>query len=132
MSKRNKQGNDPSSDLESNDLLSETAPDTAPEVAPEPSFGAKIKDALTPAPKVEPAPAPAPLAKIEPAKTPEAPQAPSDGKPRIELRVFHKIHGAKPDQLAGFVAHAKAQKLGPLTVDEWRAAYAIFMGSPVK
>ena len=61
---------------------------------------------------------PLPLAKPEP--TPILPVKPP--APKIHLRVFHKIAGPKWDQLAGFMQYAKANKLGPMTVVEWREA----------
>jgi len=52
--------------------------------------------------------------------------------PRIPLRVFEKIAGARPDQLAGFLHYAKKNNLGPLTVPEWREAREIFRTKPTK
>lgn len=49
---------------------------------------------------------------------------------RIPLRVFEKIAGAKPDQLAGFSQYAKAGKLGPMTVPEWRGILKMYRNRP--
>jgi len=50
----------------------------------------------------------------------------------VDLRVFVKVAGPKPDQMAGFVYHAKKNKLGPMSVNEWRAEHKKFMAQPVK
>lgn len=65
---------------------------------------------------------------VEP--TPESPPEPT--LPKIQLRVFQKIAGPKPDQLAGFIHYAKANKLGPMTVPEWKAALQAFKTKPTK
>lgn len=59
-------------------------------------------------------------------------RTPGDAKPKVALRVFIQIHGAKADQLAGFHSYAKRNNLGPMTVEEWRVTYSDFMGKPVR
>jgi hypothetical protein len=64
-------------------------------------------------------------------------EKPAEEKPEadpnaVHLRVFAQVGGLKWDQLAGFKHHAKRNKLGPMTVQKWREAFAEFMGKPVK
>ena len=60
------------------------------------------------------------------------PEAPKEAKPLVALSVFSAIFGPKWDQLAGFKYYAKKNKLGPLTVLEWRQAFADFMNRPTR
>jgi len=55
---------------------------------------------------------------------------PMPEKPLVRLEVFLKVAGPKWDQLAGFKLHAKKNKLGPMTIPEWRLALQQFMGKP--
>ena len=50
---------------------------------------------------------------------------------RVPLRVFMRTSGKRWDQIAGFVCHAQANKLGPRTMLDWRAELEKFMNSPV-
>jgi len=79
----------------------------------------------------------------EPAKTLESAKptetksaAPAEEKKppaqSVPLRVFVNVSGRKPDQMAGFVYHAKKEKLGPRSVPEWRAEFEKFLARPVK
>lgn len=69
----------------------------------------------------------APVAKLESPKSLEA--API--KEYLALRVFATIAGPKWDQMAGFVSHAKRNKLGPLTMEDWQAEFKKFQEKPV-
>jgi len=63
--------------------------------------------------------------KQEPAKK-ALPEKPKPPEQRVPLRVFATLAGKKWDQYAGFVYYAKKQKLGPRSIEEWRAAMAEF------
>lgn len=80
--------------------------------APKPAVPAKVKRRPRPQPRPQPKP-------VEPVI------------PKIALRVFLKIAGAKWDQLAGFNHYAKRQGLGPMTVPEWREAFQTFKTKPM-
>jgi len=53
-------------------------------------------------------------------------------KSGVPFSVFQQISGLKPHLLAGFKAYAQAQKLGPLTIKEWREAHQAFLTLPVR
>ena len=63
--------------------------------------------------------------------TEEAEAPPDDGKPKVELRVFIASGGIRWDQMAGFKSYAKRNKMGPLSIPEWREAFNAFMKRPV-
>lgn len=78
---------------------------------------------------------PPPSAKAAP-KTPtkETPKKESpadDGRPKVALRVFLASGGIRWDQMAGFKSYAMRNKMGPLSIPEWRAAFNEFMKRPV-
>ena len=52
-------------------------------------------------------------------------------KEYLALRVFATIAGPKWDQMAGFCSHARSQKLGPLTMEDWQAEFQKFQRKPV-
>ena len=52
-------------------------------------------------------------------------------KEYLALRVFATIAGPKWDQMAGFCSHARSQKLGPLTMEDWQAEFEKFQRKPV-
>lgn len=98
-------------------------------------------DPVTEEAKAEPAaevvPPPLPVKEV-PEKPKEAePPAPSPQPvaeavaTAVPLRVFLVCCGIKWDQMAGFKAHAKRLKLGPMSILEWRAAFADFQKRPV-
>ena len=58
--------------------------------------------------------------------------APSPRQQLIPLRVFLSLLGKRWDQYAGFAHHAKKQKMGPRSVQEWRQAMADFHNRPVR
>lgn len=103
----------------------------SPKADPEKTLDEIPEAALEPKPKAAAAKA-EPAARKAPAPAPKAAPAPAPKKPTIPLRVFRQIHGAKMDQLAGFTSYAKRQKLGPMTVPEWREAYTAFMNRPIR
>ena len=49
----------------------------------------------------------------------------------IKLQVFATIAGPKWDQMAGFVSHARRQKLEALTMPEWQKEFDNFMKKPI-
>jgi hypothetical protein len=51
--------------------------------------------------------------------------------PIVGLDVYATTAGIKWDQLAGFIAYAKAQKLAPRTIPDWRLALVAFNNRPV-
>ena len=55
-----------------------------------------------------------------------------DGKPKVKLSVFIASGGIRWDQMAGFKSHAQRQKMGPLSIPEWREAFNSFMKRPVR
>lgn len=54
------------------------------------------------------------------------------GPPKLQLRIFCTLSGIKPDQMAGFARHAKHQKLGPLTIEEWKKSLVEFQNKPMR
>ncbi len=52
-------------------------------------------------------------------------------KPKVPLDVFVASGSHKWDQMAGFVSYARAKKLGPLSIVEWRSAHSAFLNKPV-
>lgn len=69
-----------------------------------------------------------PMPKASPKKPSKS--VPVEKKPLVRLEVFLKVAGPKWDQLAGFKLYAKKNKLGPMTIPEWRLALQQFMGKP--
>jgi hypothetical protein len=69
-----------------------------------------------------------PAAAVAPTTIPAVTVAPI--KEYVALRVFATIAGPKWDQMAGFVSYARRQKLGPLTMEDWRAEFKKFQGKP--
>jgi hypothetical protein len=85
-----------------------------------------------PGESLEAAPEPAEEASTyKPEPTPE-PAEETENKPKVPYRVFKQVAGVKWDQLAGFEHYATKNKLGPWTIPEWKAAYAQFLGRPVR
>jgi hypothetical protein len=77
-------------------------------------------------PAKEEPPAPAPEPQVD-----AVPQVSPPDRPLVPLRVFASVVGVRWDQMAGFVAYAKKQKLGPLTIEDWRVALTQFNAKPV-
>lgn len=71
-------------------------------------------------------PAEQPPAAVPPAPEPEKPVA----RATVNFEVWARLSGMRFDQLAGFRNHVKRQKLGPMTVLEWRAAFQKFLETP--
>lgn len=69
----------------------------------------------------------------EAAPAPEAaPQAEAvDPAPAIRLDVFCRLTGLKFDKLAGFRYLARREKLGPMSVPKWWAAFHAYQKRPV-
>jgi hypothetical protein len=59
----------------------------------------------------------------------EAPK--DDGRPKVSLRVFIASGGMRWDQMAGFKSYAMRNKMGPLSIPEWREAFNAFQKRPV-
>lgn len=78
----------------------------------------------------------APQKQVKPVKAkPEAPVKvgqPAKKLPFVKLRVFLASSGLKPDQSAGFEAHARINKLGPMSMPQWKEALDKFFSRPVK
>ena len=95
-----------------------------------------VSDAGDDAEFLEPASDPAPDAPAVPevedalnlASTPNIPDPP---QPLLTLRVYAAMSGIRWDQAAGFLAYAKAMKLGPLTMEEWSGEVEKFNNRPV-
>jgi hypothetical protein len=49
----------------------------------------------------------------------------------MALRVFATLAGPKWDQMAGFVSYAGRHKLGPMSMEEWQAAFVQFQNRAV-
>lgn len=58
------------------------------------------------------------------------PPVANGGKPLVKFRVFEAASGIKPDQLAGFKSYVNVQKLGPMTMNDWRKSYDEFLNKP--
>ncbi len=71
-----------------------------------------------------------PAKKPEPKAKAAAPKA--KPLPLVKLRVFLATSGLKPDQSAGFVAHARIKKIGPMTIPQWKEELRKFFSRPVK
>lgn len=80
-------------------------------------------------PEPEPVLVPDSPAALAPEPLPE--DATQEVRPVVSLAVFLKVAGPKWDQLAGFKRFATNEKLGPLTIPEWRAALTEFKNKPV-
>lgn len=77
-------------------------------------------------PSVETKPAEAVALKEAPMEAPKG-----DGRPKVSLKVFIASGGIRWDQMAGFKSYALRQKMGPLSIPEWREAYNQFSKRPV-
>ena len=75
--------------------------------------------------KTDPSPPPAPSPKAKPKTARVVPAG-------VRLEVFLRLAGRKPDQLAGFAAHARLEKLGLMPVSDWRVALRNFDHRPTK
>jgi hypothetical protein len=51
--------------------------------------------------------------------------------PKVNLSVFLAVSTVKPDQMAGFCYWAKKNRLGPMTIRDWKQEYTNFMGRPI-
>ena len=73
------------------------------------------------------------LAAEKPAKKREAtiPETHVKALPAVDLRVFLAICGKKPDQMAGFKAHVRINKLKAMPIADWHKAYADYCNKPV-
>jgi len=67
----------------------------------------------------------------EPEPEPDPVVEPAESKPKVKLRVFLATAGKKWDQMAGFKSFAIRNKLGPLSIPEWRKAFTDFMNRAV-
>ena len=93
---------------------------------------AKRKSRVKPQTLDTPEKPPEPVA-AQPVKTPvPAVKPPDPEKPLVQLRVFLKIAGPKPDQMAGFGSYAKRMGMGPMTALEWRDKLVAFGSKPIK
>jgi len=70
------------------------------------------------------------IEEVTPVVVEEKPMEPP--KPVVPLKVFLQVFGMKWDQMAGFKYYATKQKLEPLTIEEWRKAFADFMNKPTQ
>jgi len=73
----------------------------------------------------------------KPADTPEEEpkkeeKTEGDGKPMVPLKVFCKLSGKKPDQMAGFNRYALNNKMGPMTVPKWQEELKKFQSKPMR
>lgn len=68
----------------------------------------------------------------EPSQPELAPASQNQSLPMVKLRIFVASSGNKPDQMAGFEAFAKALKLGPMTIPQWREEMDKFLKRPMK
>lgn len=51
-------------------------------------------------------------------------------EPVVTLKIFSTVSGVKWDQLAGFKRYAESQKLGPLTINNWKKELDKFKQRP--
>lgn len=81
---------------------------------------------------LETAPTSTPDKSTEETPIEKAAEAPAEAVPDyIPLRVFATLAGPKWDQMAGFVSHARRQKLGPMTIAAWHIEFKKFQGKPI-
>lgn len=52
--------------------------------------------------------------------------------PSVPLKVFCSLSGLKPDQIAGFQRYAITNKLGPMTITQWRETLVGFQNKPTR
>lgn len=64
-------------------------------------------------------------------KLPEPEVIKDDGRPKVPLRIFIASGGIRWDQMAGFKSYATRNKMGPLSIPEWRKAFNAFMNRAV-
>lgn len=95
--------------------------ESKPEPEPEPKN--EDLDPPVPAPKRRPVPEKKPVA-----ETPENVPV----KPAVRLQVFLQVAGPKWDQMAGFASYARKEKMGPMSISEWRLAFQKFMNKPTR
>jgi len=76
-------------------------------------------------PSVETKPAESTVPEETPVEVPKG-----DGRPKVSLKVFIASGGIRWDQMAGFKSYALRQKMGPLSIPEWREAYNQFSKRP--
>lgn len=57
---------------------------------------------------------------------------PLKGPPLVDVKLFASVSGIKLDQLAGFIRYSKDQKLGPMTIEQWKKALSDFQQKGVK
>lgn len=50
----------------------------------------------------------------------------------LELAIFLKVSGKRPDQSAGFRRWISSRKVGKQTLQGWQELWAQFLSSPVK
>lgn len=66
-----------------------------------------------------------------PKELPEPEIVKDDGRPKVALRIFIASGGIRWDQMAGFKSYALRNKMGPLSIPEWREAFNAFTKRPV-
>ncbi len=90
-----------------------------------------LSDVTEPAPESEPTSVPesSPESKPPEEKKDEPPARALD---RVTLEVYCSASGVKWDQIAGFKAWAKRQKLARLTMTEWKVKHNEFVVRPVR
>jgi hypothetical protein len=74
---------------------------------------------------------PEPVAEVVAPVEPVAPVVTVEPSDLMPLRVFATLAGPKWDQMAGFVAWATRQQLGPRSMTAWREAHETFKTRPV-
>lgn len=80
---------------------------------------AEIRGEANPPPSVAPPP--------KKKKPPKPEFNKDDGRPKVALRIFIASGGIRWDQMAGFKSYALRNKMGPLSIPEWREAFNEFM-----
>ena len=53
-------------------------------------------------------------------------------KSKYPLAIFCQLSGKKPDQMAGFRRYALTNKIGPLTIPEWKKQLEAFQKKPMR
>ena len=53
-------------------------------------------------------------------------------EPVVTLKIFSTVCGIKWDQLAGFKNYALREKLGPLSITDWKKELAAFRNRPTR
>jgi hypothetical protein len=52
--------------------------------------------------------------------------------PKVPLNIYCNLSGKKFDQIAGFRSYAKSEKMGPMTIPQWKEKFIEFQKTPMR